>query len=113
MVRNQEVFSLFDEDGDGQIFTEQLGAVMRSLGQNPTEAELAELIAKYVNQPMPGFEIVSTDEATGDASSAANEPTIDFIKFLEMMATRYFVFILIHAFYVILFVHFLFSLAIS
>ena len=33
----KEAFSLFDKDGDGTITTKELGTVMRSLGQNPTE----------------------------------------------------------------------------
>ncbi|PAA48296.1 hypothetical protein BOX15_Mlig013024g1 [Macrostomum lignano] len=40
----KEAFSLFDKDGDGCITTKELGTVMRSLGQNPTEAELQEYI---------------------------------------------------------------------
>lgn len=39
----KEAFSLFDKDGDGTITTKELGTVMRSLGQNPTEAELQEM----------------------------------------------------------------------
>jgi len=39
----KEAFSLFDKDGDGTITTKELGTVMRSLGQNPTEAELQDM----------------------------------------------------------------------
>jgi len=63
----KEAFSQFDKDGDGIIATKELGAVMRSLGQNPTEFELQDMINK-----------VSAD-ANG---------TIDFPVFLSMMAYK-------------------------
>uniref|UniRef100_A0A8C9PQB0 EF-hand domain-containing protein n=1 Tax=Spermophilus dauricus TaxID=99837 RepID=A0A8C9PQB0_SPEDA len=40
----KEAFSLFDKDGDGTITTKELGTVMKSLGQNPTEEELQDMI---------------------------------------------------------------------
>ena len=45
----KDVFSLFDKDGDGTVSTKELGVVMRALGQNPTDAEIAEMI-KEVDQ---------------------------------------------------------------
>ena len=40
----REAFSLFDKDGDGTITCKELGTVMRSLGQNPTDDELQDMI---------------------------------------------------------------------
>lgn len=45
----KEAFSLFDKDGDGTITTKELGTVMRSLGQNPTEAELQDMVKKNIS----------------------------------------------------------------
>ena len=36
----QDAFFIFDTDHDGVINPKELGAVLRQLGQNPTEAEL-------------------------------------------------------------------------
>jgi len=55
------------QDGDGTITTTELGTVMRSLGQNPTEAELQDMI----------------NEVDVDGSG-----TIDFPEFLTMMAKK-------------------------
>jgi Ca2+-binding EF-hand superfamily protein len=40
----QEAFSLFDKDGDGRITSVELGVVMRSLGQRPSESELRDMV---------------------------------------------------------------------
>merc|ERR1712118_654492 len=61
----KEAFSLFDKDGDGTITTKELGTVMRSLGQNQTEAELQDMI----------------NEVDGNG-------TIDFPEFLSLMARK-------------------------
>merc|ERR1739842_211341 len=61
----KEAFSLFDKDGDGTITTKELGTVMRSLGQNPTEAELQDMI----------------NEVDADGNG-----TIDLPEFLSLMA---------------------------
>uniref|UniRef100_A0A2K5JHR2 EF-hand domain-containing protein n=1 Tax=Colobus angolensis palliatus TaxID=336983 RepID=A0A2K5JHR2_COLAP len=63
----KEAFSLFDKDGDGTITTKELGAVLRSLVQNPTEAELQDVI----------------NEVDADGNG-----TIDFPEFLTKMARK-------------------------
>ena len=63
----KEAFNLFDKDGKGFINTNELASVLRSLGQNNTEAELQEMIS----------EIDSDDNGF-----------IDFPEFLTMMARK-------------------------
>ena len=40
----RQAFKLFDKDGDGTVSTNELGVVMRSLGQSPTDEELQAMI---------------------------------------------------------------------
>ncbi|KAK1262544.1 putative calcium-binding protein CML7 [Acorus gramineus] len=42
----REAFSLFDTDGDGRIAASELGILMRSLGGNPTQAQLKQIVAE-------------------------------------------------------------------
>ena len=63
----KEAFTVFDENGDGVITTKELGNVMKTLGQNPTEAELQDMI----------------NEVDADGNG-----TIDFPEFLTMMARK-------------------------
>jgi calmodulin len=41
-----QAFSVFDADGDGTISTEELGNVMKSLGQNLTHEEVQTMITE-------------------------------------------------------------------
>ena len=40
----KEAFQLFDRDGDGTISTDELGIVLRSIGQNQSDAAIKEMI---------------------------------------------------------------------
>ncbi|CAL9124399.1 unnamed protein product [Musa acuminata var. zebrina] len=63
----QEAFCLFDKDGDGCITLEELGTVIKSLGQNPSEEELHEMIR----------------EVDSDGNG-----TIEFGEFLNLMSRK-------------------------
>ena len=63
----KEAFALFDKDGDGMIPTKELGTVMRSLGSNPTEAGLQDMINEV---------------------DAEGEGTMNFTGFLSLMARK-------------------------
>ncbi|XP_052103938.1 calmodulin-alpha-like [Mytilus californianus] len=63
----KEAFSLFDQDGSGTITSKELGTAMRSLGMNPTEADLADMINEI--------------DADGNGQ-------VDFPEFLTLMAKK-------------------------
>ncbi len=60
----REAFNVFDKDNDGFITLKELGTVMRSLGQNPTESELHDIIKQYDRD---------------------DSGTIDFIEFFDLL----------------------------
>ena len=67
IIEFREAFQAFDKDGNGSITVSELGTVMRSLGQNLSEAEIKEMI-----------DIVDEDK----------NGTIDFQEFLHLMARK-------------------------
>ena len=63
----KEAFDIFDVDGGGTITAEELGEVMKSLGQKPTRAQLESMVREI--------------DADGDGA-------IDFPEFLTMMLRK-------------------------
>ena len=61
----KEVFDHYDKDGDGSITTNELGPVMRTLGRNPTEAQLQEIVNEM---DMNGDYLVTFDMFLGQLS---------------------------------------------
>jgi len=53
----QETFQLFDNRGDGKIQVNQVGDVLRALGQNPTEAEVKKLTQSHRQDERISFEV--------------------------------------------------------
>lgn len=52
---------MFDKDGSGTISNDELGTVMRSLGQNPSDQELTDLV----------------EEVDIDGRDRGSKPTLD------------------------------------
>ncbi len=63
----RDAFRLFDKDGDGAITTKEIGTVMRSLGQDPSEGELEEMVREV--------------DVDGNG-------IVEFEEFLELMAKK-------------------------
>lgn len=63
----REAFKIFDKDGDGKIDRQELGTVMRALGQNPTQREIDDLVNEMDQN---------------------NDAAINFAEFLTMMARQ-------------------------
>ena len=67
MEEFKQAFALFDKDGNGHVDANELGQVLASLGQIPTEDEINRMIA----------------EVDGDMNG-----TIEFAEFLDMMKSK-------------------------
>uniref|UniRef100_A0A7S1THJ8 EF-hand domain-containing protein n=1 Tax=Compsopogon caeruleus TaxID=31354 RepID=A0A7S1THJ8_9RHOD len=63
----REAFQLFDKNNDGSISAQELGVVMRSMGQSPSDAELQQMI----------------NEVDADGNGM-----IDFAEFVTLMARK-------------------------
>jgi len=64
----KEAFSLFDKQSNGTITTKELGTVMRTLGQNPSPEEIEGFVKEV---------------------DSAGKGTLDFAKFLSVMAKNF------------------------
>lgn len=60
----KSVFDLFDTNGNGSISAKELGTILRAVGQDPTEAELQDII----------------NDRDTDGSG-----TLDFLEFVNIM----------------------------
>merc|ERR1711988_1151218 len=99
----KEAFALFDKDSDGSITTSELGTVMRSLGQNPTEEELKEafrvfdkdsngyISAEELRHVMTNLGEKLTDEEVDEVIREADidgDGQINYEEFVKIMMSK-------------------------
>jgi calmodulin len=80
----KDAFLVYDKDGDGTMSLKELGAVMRSLGNNPTEQELQDMINETDEVGSVSIRLkllFSADSFLKDGSG-----TMDFLEFCTLMA---------------------------
>ena len=65
-----DAFNMFDTNHDGTITSQKLGELMRKLGQNPTEADLIQMIEAVAK---PGSKKIGFDEFVDMMEKKNNE----------------------------------------
>ena len=78
----REAFNLFDTDGGGSIDIEELGSCLRSLGQNLSEKELADMITEFDKV------LLLINGSLCVKAMQDNTGSIGFEGFLEMLASH-------------------------
>lgn len=85
----RSAFSLFDLDGNGVICNEELGTLLRALGQDPSEEELKELMVVSYNLILY---LVDYDSKCPDLNFQALDQNengvVEFDEFLKLMEER-------------------------
>ena len=99
----KETFSLFDKTGSGTITLDEMGIIIRALGQTPTEAEMEvmkreadpegtgrvdypeflSIFAKYQKEPVSESEILNAFQELDDR----NKGTITVKRLRHLMST--------------------------
>ena len=81
MMQYRKAFATYGKDKDGKIIPSDLGVVMRSLGYNPTQAELQVEVHIYL-----GWHDSANDfQKMINEISADGKEGIDFNQFLNLM----------------------------
>jgi Ca2+-binding EF-hand superfamily protein len=74
----KEAFALFDKRGTGAVSREVLGDLLRALGQNPTQAEVAEIVSNAPRDSMQPLQSLVH-------FSLHHFPVVDYKTFLTIL----------------------------
>ena len=81
-----EAFSLFDKDGDGTISSNEIGIVMKALGENPTDEQIANCLSEMETTEdgslaYEEYERIMTTKKIGDEAYENN--VLEAFKFFD------------------------------
>jgi len=74
----KDAFALYDRKGDGKIPTDKLGDMLRAVGQNPTQAEVAELVKSLNSETFTFDDFTKTANRPGGFKSLGDAE--DYIR---------------------------------
>jgi len=91
----KEAFQLFDRDADGKLTAEELATVMRALGQNPTQAEVKEIVRtiggkgtvefpEFISMMQKRMKHTDNDEQIREAFKVFDKSGTGFIEVAEL-----------------------------
>jgi calmodulin len=85
-----EAFSLFDKDSNGTISSNEIGIVMKALGENPTEDQIANSLSEMETTEdgslaYEEYERIMTTKRIGD--EAYEENVLEAFKFFDKEGT--------------------------
>eukprot|EP01080_Neovahlkampfia_damariscottae_P000227 gene227-4473_t len=85
-----EAFSLFDKDGDGTISSNEIGIVMKALGENPTDDQIANCLSEMETTEdgslaYEEYERIMTTKKIGDEAYENN--VLEAFKFFDKEGT--------------------------
>ena len=78
-----DAFNMFDTNHDGTITSQKIGELMRKLGKNPTEAQLAQIIE---NVAKPDSKQIGFDDFVElmEQNNKENDPEIEIINTFQI-----------------------------
>lgn len=88
----EEAFAVFDRDGDGTISSSELGDVMRSLGLDPSEEEVSDILVRFDadgNGEIDKDEFVTMMNAILNCSADDDQEIVEAFKVFDIDGDGY------------------------
>ena len=93
----REAFALFDKSGDGKINVQEMQVIMRSIGQNPSEEEIIEIMsevdpsaAESKHTDFEGFLKLMRKKLNNDGGGEMDEEMFEAFKTYDRQARGYY-----------------------